>query len=109
MTCSTRAAFGCSGGPAWRLSRPFPRGRLCSSLGRHSNTSTITAARRHTMQESLLLKLPGITGTARQSGHVGEIELTEFDYQVSVLGSTGPGQLTIEKRWDAASSALFQA
>jgi type VI protein secretion system component Hcp len=60
-----------------------------------------------------LLKLPGIAGTAKQSGHEVEIELTGLSFPVDgskvTGGSSGAGQLTVEKKLDAASSALFLA
>ena len=61
------------------------------------------------MHYSLLLRLPGITGTAKQSGHVGEIEVTGVDFQRPLTNGTSSGQLLIQKRLDKASSALYQA
>jgi type VI protein secretion system component Hcp len=61
------------------------------------------------MHDSLLLRLPGITGTAKQSGHVGEIELTDVAFQRPLSKGTSSGKLTIVKRLDKASSALYQA
>jgi len=60
------------------------------------------------MHESLLLRLPGITGTAKQSGHVGEIEVTDAAWGAIPKG-TSSGKLTIVKRIDKASPALYQA
>jgi type VI protein secretion system component Hcp len=59
--------------------------------------------------DSLLLRLPGITGTAKQSGHVGEIEVTGVDLPTSLSKGTSPRKLTIVKRADKASPALYQA
>ena len=58
--------------------------------------------------DSLLLRLPGIAGTAKQSGHVGEIEVTDAAWGAMPKG-TSSGELTIQKRSDKASSALYQA
>jgi type VI protein secretion system component Hcp len=96
--------------------------------------NALRPGRRYTMfQMSLLLKLPGITGTARQSGHVGEIELTDLQVypprprpgnslargsQVPPVpvskgaGSSysyGPAVLRIFKRFDNATNALSRA
>jgi type VI protein secretion system component Hcp len=60
------------------------------------------------MHKSLLLRLPGITGTAKQSGHVGEIEVTDAAWGAIPKG-TSSGKLTIVKRIDKASGALYQA
>jgi hypothetical protein len=86
------------------------------------------------MHYSLLLKLPGIIGTAKQSGHVGEIDLMDLDGLVNPkgIGSTtrrgsessrkwfdkasnvwyssfGPGEFTAWKRFDETSDALIKA
>jgi type VI protein secretion system component Hcp len=79
------------------------------------------------IQMSLLLRLPFITGTATQSGHVGEIELIDLEVgpprpgrvsrvpRVPVSNGTGssysygPGVLKIFKSFDKATNALFQA
>ena len=60
------------------------------------------------MHESLLLRLPGITGTAKQSGHVGEIEVIDAAWGAIPKG-TSSGKLTIVKRVDKASIALYPA
>jgi type VI protein secretion system component Hcp len=61
------------------------------------------------VHDSLLLRLPGITGTAKQSGHVGEIEVTDVDFQRPLSKGTSSGKLAIDKRLDKASGALYQA
>jgi type VI protein secretion system component Hcp len=61
------------------------------------------------LHDSLLLRLPGITGTAKQSGHVGEIEVTGVDFQRPLTNGTSSGKLTIVKRTDKANGALYQA
>ena len=58
--------------------------------------------------DSLLLRLPGITGTAKQSGHVGEFEVTGVDWGAMPKG-TSSGKLTVVKRTDKANGALYQA
>jgi hypothetical protein len=64
------------------------------------------------MQYSLLLKLPGITGTSKQWGHVGEIELMDFDGFVKpkVIGSARRGDSESSRKWfDKASNAWYSS
>jgi type VI protein secretion system component Hcp len=58
--------------------------------------------------DSVLLRLPGTTGTAKQSGHVGEFEVTGVDWGAMPKG-TSSGKLTVVKRTDKANGALYQA
>src|SRR5262249_39343239 len=95
--------------------QPVPRPDPLAT-GRDSALLIFAPGRRHTMYESvtdlgdsLLLRLPGITGTAKQSGHVGEIEVAGVDLQRPLPKGTSSGKLLIVKRIDKASSALYQA